>query len=110
MRILDVGCGPGTVTADLARLVGSDGVVHGVDSSAEVVELAQRDPTSMGLANLTFTVDDVMAHDATDASYDLVHAHQVLQHLTDPVGALQEMRRVVRPGGSSRPGTRTMRR
>jgi SAM-dependent methyltransferase len=44
-------------------------------------------------------VDDVYALDQADASFDVVHAHQVLQHLTDPVAALVEMRRVLRPGG-----------
>ncbi len=49
--------------------------------------------------NLTFTTGDVYALDFPDATFDVVHAHQVLQHLTDPVRALREMRRVTRPGG-----------
>jgi SAM-dependent methyltransferase len=52
-----------------------------------------------GITNLTFTVGDVYELDFPDAAFDVVHAHQVLQHLADPVAALREMRRVARPGG-----------
>ena len=48
---------------------------------------------------MTFEVGDVYALAAADDSFDVVHAHQVLQHLTDPVAALREMARVCRPGG-----------
>lgn len=98
LRILDVGCGPGTITAGLARIVGEDGEVLGVDLSADVIELA-RQSAAPADGNLRFEVHDVMDLDVPDASYDVVHAHQVLQHLQDPVAALREMHRVTRPGG-----------
>jgi len=96
-RLLDVGCGPGTITADLARRV-APGEVVGIDPSAEVVERAQ----ALGgeHANLRFAVGDVYALDLSDDSFDVVHAHQVLQHLSDPVAALREVRRVLAPGGT----------
>lgn len=96
LDVLDVGCGPGTITADLARVV-APGRVVGTDRSDEVVGTARAAAGSLG--NLRFEVGDVydLAHD--DASFDVVHAHQVLQHLSDPVAALREMRRVCRPGG-----------
>ncbi|WP_370524047.1 methyltransferase domain-containing protein [Cellulomonas sp. APG4] len=96
MRLLDVGCGPGTLTVDLARRV-TPGEVIGVDRSAAVLDLARAE--AAGLDGVTFEVADVMSLPYEDASFDVVHAHQVLQHLADPVGALREMRRVTRPGG-----------
>jgi SAM-dependent methyltransferase len=98
LDVLDVGCGPGTITVDLARRV-APGRVVGLDRGADVVAAAQADATAADLPNLSFAVGDVYALDMPDASYDVVHAHQVLQHLTDPVAALREMARVTRPGG-----------
>jgi SAM-dependent methyltransferase len=95
LAVLDVGCGPGTITADLARLV-APGRVTAVDVSEAVLDEARR---AAGLANVEFAVADVHALDFPDGSFDVVHAHQVLQHVADPVGALREMRRVCRPGG-----------
>ena len=92
MTLLDVGCGPGTITADLASRVSH---VTGVDSAAEVVDLARRKAP----ANVRFQVADIHQLAFADASFDVVHAHQVLQHVADPVRALREMRRVCRPGG-----------
>ncbi|MET9399487.1 methyltransferase domain-containing protein [Kitasatospora sp. NPDC002965] len=97
--VLDVGCGPGTITADLAELVGPGGRVVAVDTSAEVLEEAARHVAGRGLANVVFEVADVHRLPYTDGEFDVVHAHQVLQHVTDPVGALREMRRVVAEDG-----------
>ncbi|MFF3366950.1 MULTISPECIES: class I SAM-dependent methyltransferase [Streptomyces] len=98
MRILDIGCGPGTITADLAELV-PDGRVTGVDQAPDVLEQARRTAAARGLANVDFAVADVHALDYPDDTFCVVHAHQVLQHVGDPVQALREMRRVTRPGG-----------
>ena len=95
MRILDVGCGPGTITADLARYV-PDGRVTGLDSAPAIVDQARQATDS---ANASFAVGDVYALEYPDGTFDVTHAHQVLQHLSDPVRALREMRRVTRPGG-----------
>ncbi|MCA1188928.1 MULTISPECIES: methyltransferase domain-containing protein [unclassified Saccharopolyspora] len=92
--VLDVGCGPGTITHDFAERV-APGHVTGVDNAAEIVEQA----SAGAPANTEFQVADVYALPFADGSFDVVHAHQVLQHLTDPVAALREMRRVCRPGG-----------
>lgn len=96
LKILDVGCGPGTITAELADRVGREGSVVGLDASADVIAQASR---TMARDNLHYMVGDVYALDVDDDSFDVVHAHQVLQHLADPVAALVEMRRVCRPGG-----------
>ncbi|MFF7344666.1 class I SAM-dependent methyltransferase [Streptomyces antimycoticus] len=98
MRILDIGCGPGTITADLAELV-PQGQVTGVDTADSVLERARSVAEERGLANVSFAVADVHALDYPDDSFCVVHAHQVLQHVGDPVGALREMRRVCAPGG-----------
>jgi len=94
MDLLDVGCGPGTITVDLAARV-APGRVLGIDASREVI--AQAQASADGAAS--FAVGDVYALDLPDRTFDVVHAHQVLQHLTDPVAALREMHRVLRPGG-----------
>ncbi|MFJ1737028.1 class I SAM-dependent methyltransferase [Streptomyces sp. NPDC088254] len=98
MRILDVGCGPGTITADLAALV-PDGHVTAVDHAPGILDRARATAAERGLTNVDFAVADVHALDHPDDTFCVVHAHQVLQHVGDPVGALREMRRVTRPGG-----------
>lgn len=97
-RVLDVGCGPGTITADLARRV-SPGSVTGLDASAEIVAAAQRDHPAGPDRTVDFAVGDAYAMDVDDGSFDVVYAHQLLQHLRDPVAALREMRRVLCSSG-----------
>lgn len=96
--LLDIGCGPGTITVGFAELL-APGRVSGIDPSGDVIAQAAEFASSAGVRNVDFGVDDVYSLSAVDGSYDVVHAHQVLQHLTDPVRALREMRRVCRPGG-----------
>ena len=97
-RVLDVGCGPGTITADLAARVPS-GEVVGIDAALDVLSEARAEASRRGLSNVRFETGDVYQLAFGDDSFDVVHAHQVLQHLSDPVAALGEMRRVCRPGG-----------
>ena len=99
MDLLDVGCGPASITADLAERV-APGRVVALDAAAGALEAARATLHERGLSEqVEVTCGDVMALPFEDASFDVVHAHQVLQHLADPVGALAEMRRVTRPGG-----------
>ena len=99
MDLLDVGCGPASITADLAERV-APGRVVGLDAAAGALEAARATLSERGLSEqVELTCGDIMALPFEDASFDVVHAHQVLQHLADPVGALAEMRRVTRPGG-----------
>jgi SAM-dependent methyltransferase len=97
-RVLDVGCGPGTITADLARRV-PQGSVVGFDREPAVVAAAEAAVREAGVPNAEVGVGDVYALGYDDDSFDVVHAHQVLQHLTDPVAALREMARVCRSDG-----------
>lgn len=96
--LLDVGCGPGTVTREFAERL-APGPVLGIDVSSDIVAQARAavDPAVHG--NLEFRVEDCYRMGVDDHSFDIVHAHQVLQHLSDPVAALREMKRVVSPAG-----------
>ena len=98
MHILDIGCGPGTITADLAALV-PQGRVVGLDYKPAILEQAQALADKRGFQNIEFVVGDIHALDYPDGTFDVVHAHQVLQHIGDPIQGLQEMRRVAKPGG-----------
>src|SRR4051812_47640000 len=93
MTLLDVGCGPGTITNDLAALVSR---VTAIEVSDAVIGLAR---DAVDRSNVEFVVADVHELGFDDAAFDVVHAHQVLQHVADPVAALREMRRVCKPGG-----------
>lgn len=97
LDLLDVGCGPGTITADLPCKV-LPGRVVGLDRAPEVLDHARVHMASQGVS-VELREGDVYALEFEDGPFDVVHAHQVLQHLSDPVRALTEMRRVVRPGG-----------
>jgi SAM-dependent methyltransferase len=98
MRVLDIGCGPGTITADLAELV-PHGSVMAIDAAGAIVEQARANAVRRGLTNVDFAVGDAHALAFPDGSFDVVHAHQVLQHVGDPVMVLREMGRVCAPGG-----------
>jgi 2-polyprenyl-3-methyl-5-hydroxy-6-metoxy-1,4-benzoquinol methylase len=97
-RVLDVGCGPGTITVDLARRV-APGHVLGIDVSAAVLEQARSTAAEAGVGNVSFAHADIATGDVGLGRFDVVHAHQVLLHLTDPVGALASMLALARPAG-----------
>jgi ubiquinone/menaquinone biosynthesis C-methylase UbiE len=97
-RLLDVGMGPGTITVDFARRL-SDGWVTGIDSAEPAVAAARDLAVREQVRNLTVETGNVYQLAYEDDCFDVAHAHQVLQHLSDPVNALREMGRVVRTGG-----------
>jgi SAM-dependent methyltransferase len=97
-RLLDVGCGPGTITVDLARVV-APGEVIGVDATESPLDGARRTAAEQGITNARFEVGDAFALQFESGSFDVVHAHQLLQHVDAPVAALAEFRRVGRAGG-----------
>jgi ubiquinone/menaquinone biosynthesis C-methylase UbiE len=98
MHVLDVGCGPGTITLDLAALV-APGRVIGLDSVEAPLLTARASAAQRGDTVTEFRTGDVYGLPYDDDTFDVVHAHQALQHLRDPAAALREMARVCRPGG-----------
>jgi len=96
-RVLDVGCGPGSITRGLARRV-APGDTLGIDLASDVLAGA-RDRARADLHAPRFETADVYGLPYEDSSFDVVHAHQVLQHLEHPVRALHELRRVLAPSG-----------
>jgi SAM-dependent methyltransferase len=97
MRCLDVGCGGGDVTLDLAARVGPAGHVVGVDVDAAKVELARGEAAERGVANVEFRAADLRT--LADEPFDVVYARFVLSHLSDPAAAAGAFRRHLRPGG-----------
>lgn len=95
-RLLDIGAGPGTITVDFAGVVAH---VTATELDERALSLSRALAASRGIANIDFAVEDVHRLSFADDSFDVVHAHQVLQHVGDPVQALREMRRVTAPGG-----------
>ncbi len=96
MRLLDAGCGPGSITAGLVKYV-APGEVVGVDAEPGILETARG--LAEGTPNLSFEEGSVYALPYEDDSFDVAYAHQLMQHLVDPAAAMREMGRVVRPGG-----------
>jgi demethylmenaquinone methyltransferase/2-methoxy-6-polyprenyl-1,4-benzoquinol methylase len=97
MRALDVACGTGRVTADLARAVASSGEAVGLDFSPRMIAFATR--RHRGLANVSFVVGDALALPFPDASFDAATIAFGMRNLPDYGHGFAELRRVVRPGG-----------
>jgi len=95
-HLLDVGAGAGTITADLATIVQN---VTATELGPNELDITRATIAARGSSNVALQEADVHALPFPDASFDVVHAHQVLQHVADPVGALREMARVTKPGG-----------
>jgi len=98
MRCLDLGCGGGEVTFDLARLVWPTGSVVGIDMDESMLALARLAIPAQGVSNVEFVAADVTEWDDPD-SYDVVYSRFLLQHLTSPVDMLRRMWRAVRAEG-----------
>ena len=94
--VLDMGSGPGTITAGLARRAGR---VIGLDASEEMVEAGRSLVRSHEVDNASFVLGSAYDLPWSDGYFDVVYAHQLLQHLADPVRALREAHRVLRAGG-----------
>ncbi len=98
MRVLDVGCGPGTITVGLAETV-APGRVVGLDLEPSVLAQARAHAAAHSTANVAFEAGSATTLPFPDGTFDAVFAHTLLEHLRDPVAALLEARRVLRPGG-----------
>jgi ubiquinone/menaquinone biosynthesis C-methylase UbiE len=98
MRLLDVGCGPGSITVGLAAAV-APGEVLAIDLSADVLAEARALAEARRVTNVRFEHADLHRLAQPEGSFDVVYAHQVLQHLKRPVDALREMKRLLVAGG-----------
>ena len=99
LAVLDCGCGPGTITRDIARLI-APGRVVGLDFNLSQVEKASRDAQSEGLRNVEFRQGSVYELPFAAESFDAVFSHALLEHLREPAKAMAEFMRVLKPHGT----------
>jgi ubiquinone/menaquinone biosynthesis C-methylase UbiE len=96
-RVLDAGCGPGFYCVELAKEVGDEGEVVGVDTAQSMLEAAAR--RCQGLTNVSFRAGNVLALPVDDQTFDRAVCVQVLEYVDEVVAALVELRRTLRAGG-----------
>ena len=97
-RLLDVGCGLGTISLGLARAV-APGEMHGLDMEASQIDMARSAAQAFGVDNATFHVGDAVDLPFEDDSFDVVSFQNVLMHIPDTLAALAEAKRVLKSGG-----------
>ena len=98
MDVLDLACGPGVVSCELARIA-APGMVTGIDLNPELLEQAEMLAAEEKVENLSFREGNVYDLDSPDNSYDFVYARFLFQHLEHKTKALDEIKRVLKPGG-----------
>ncbi|MGH6777881.1 MAG: methyltransferase domain-containing protein, partial [Bradyrhizobium sp.] len=98
MRILDAGCGSGSMAREIAKAA-SAAVVVGIDLRDKYIDYARRRAEAEGLRNLTFETGDVRELPFQDGAFDIVWTKYLLQWVTDPIRAVREFARVLKPGG-----------
>lgn len=98
MRCVDIGCGGGALTLEMARLVAPTGTVVGIDMDEVKLELARRAAAEVQVVNVAFKAIDVKDWDESGA-YDVVYSRFLLQHLSKPAEMIVRMRAAVAPGG-----------
>ena len=98
LRVLDVGCGPGTISMGLARAV-EPGELHGIDKEESQIEMARAAVSAGGHGNAAFQTGDVTDLPFEDDSFDDAHCHALLMHVPATQAVLAEVKRVLKPGG-----------
>lgn len=98
LQVLDVGCGPGSITLGLAKRI-PQGTVTGLDMSEDVLGKARRLADEQGASNVRFQRGDVFQLPFEDGTFDVVHTHQCIAHCRESVKAIKELVRVTRKGG-----------
>lgn len=99
MEVLDLACGPGFTACELAKAVGADGSVLGVDINKELITTAHQAKESEGVENVSFQLGNLYELDLPENSFDFVYARFVFQHLEKPELALSNVRKILKPGG-----------
>ncbi|HUQ06370.1 MAG TPA: class I SAM-dependent methyltransferase [Kofleriaceae bacterium] len=97
-RVIDLGCGFGDTTQQIARLVGPEGVAVGVDAAPRFIELGRREAEAAGIPNARFLVADVQSDDL-GGPYDQAFARMGTMFFASPVMAMRNVRKAMRPGG-----------
>jgi SAM-dependent methyltransferase len=98
MSLLDIGCGPGTISIGLAQAV-APGKVIALDASSNQIEAGRRRAAEAQISNLQFQDGSVYSLPFPAEEFDVVFAHAVFEHLKEPDSALREIRRVLKPAG-----------
>ncbi len=98
MSLLDCGCGPGSITLGLAQRI-APGTVVGVDFDPGEVERAQKLAAEQGVTNVQFKTGNVYELPFADGTFDACFSNALLDHLSDPIAALREMRRILKADG-----------
>jgi len=98
MACLDIGCGGGDVSFDLARLVGPTGTVVGIDIDEVKIEIARSEAAAQEIRNIEFRLANI-GESEPEAEFGFAHARFLLSHMPNPVEALAKIRRALRPGG-----------
>lgn len=98
-RVIDIGCGSGLSTVELAARVAPDGSALGVDIAEGMLEGARRRIAEQGVANAEFLCADVQVHDLGEATFDAAFSRFGVMFFKDPVAAFANVRRALRPGG-----------
>ena len=99
MRVAEIGCGAGFTALWMAQFVGSSGSVTAVDSSPDQLLIGEQNAKAAGLTNISFHEAGAYETGLPQDSFDLVFARFLMCHLAEPVKALREMRRILKPGG-----------
>lgn len=98
LKLLDIGCGPGSITVSLARYI-PQGHVTGIDFSNSVLAKAEALAKEQNVGNVTFQTGDVFALPFEDGTFDITHSHQAVCHFIPHVAAIKELIRVTKKGG-----------
>lgn len=98
LSVLDFGCGPGTLSVGLARAV-EPGELHGIDIESSQIDLARAAAKAGGHSNASFQVADATDLPFENNTFDVAHCHTVLNHVPDTQAVLNEVKRVLKPGG-----------
>jgi SAM-dependent methyltransferase len=96
-RVLDVGCGGGHVALDMARIVGSEGHVLGIDFDPHVLDLAREDAREAGVGTVEFETAD--AHVFDGGPFSFIHARFLLSHVSEPDAVFARLKGMLAPGG-----------